>query len=202
VIPRNLFRTVPAVTGNNVETWWTWAVDMHQGWNCVTYRDPLDPDEFPLTSPYWDLCRHGAQVAGLIRLELVYTYGGVYIDSDVQVFRSFAPLLGLQAFAGWEDVRVVPDAIFGAVAGHPAIQQCLDAAISLVKLGKDPWETGPGVFTDILPGRQDVTLFPPATFDPYHYNEKRTAKARADHGASPWCYAAHHWHGSWVPKKA
>lgn len=200
MIPRNLFRTVPARTGENVETWWRWATEIHQGWNCVTYRDPLDPADFPLTSEYWDLCRHGAQVAGLVRLELVYTHGGVYIDSDVQVYRSFGPLLGLRAFAGWEDVRVVPDAIFGAEAGHPAIGDCLHAATTLVKLGKDPWETGPGVFTDVLPLRQDVTLFGPEAFYPYHYSEKKTPKSRKNYSASPWCYAVHHWHASWVGK--
>lgn len=201
MIPKNIFRTVPEQKSKDLETWWGWTVDIHQDWNCVTYRDPLDPAEFPLTSAYWDKCRHGAQMAGLVRLELIYTHGGVYIDSDVQVFRSFGPLLGLGGFAGWEDQYVVPDAIFGARAGHPAIEACLEVATTLVDLGRDPWDSGPGVFTDILPNRTDFTLFPPAVFYPYHYNRKKDrTKAVNEHSAYPWCIAAHHWHGSWVGK--
>lgn len=201
MIPKNLFRTVPERTSEASETWWKWAVDMHQGWNCVTYRDPLDPADFPLTSPYWDACQHGAQMAGLVRLELVYTQGGVYIDSDVQVYRSFDPLRLLPAFAGWEDERVVPDAIFGAEAGHHVIGDCLKAACKLVEMGYGPWDTGPGVFTDLLPSNPDVLVLPPASFYPYHYSRKRTADAKKNHGANPWCYAVHHWNASWVPKR-
>ena len=200
MIPRNLFRTVPERTPDNVETWWRWATEMHQDWNCVTYRDPLDPAEFPLTSHLWDRCSHGAQMAGLVRLELIYTQGGVYIDSDVQVHRSFSPLLGLQGFAGWEDEWVVPDAIFGAEAGHPAIKDCLDVACALVEMGRGPWDTGPGVFTDILVRRQDFLLMPPSVFYPYHYSQKKTAAAKKNYSAQPWTIAQHNWHASWVGK--
>lgn len=198
MIPKNLFRTVPEITTQAVDQWWIWTVEMFQEWNCVTYRDPLDPADFPLTGHLWELCQHGAQKAGFIRLELVYTHGGVYIDSDVQTHRSFADLLGLRMFAGWEDRHVIPDAIFGAEAGHPALKELIDAATCLVEMGYGPWDTGPGVFTDILPGRQDVTLFPPSTFYPYHYTRKKTADARHNWSQYPWCYAQHNWHASWV----
>lgn len=201
MIPKNLFRTVPEKTDKGVETWWQWTVEIHQDWNCKTYRDPLDPDEFPLTSPYWDKCQHGAQLAGLVRLELIFTYGGVYIDSDVQVFRSFGQLLGLQGFAGWEDQWVVPDAIFGAEPEHPAIGECIVAATTLVDMGRGPWDSGPGVFTDILPNRTDFLILPPPVFYPYHYTRKKDRnKAVNENAPYPWCIAAHHWNASWVPK--
>jgi mannosyltransferase OCH1-like enzyme len=201
MIPRNLFRTVPEKTSQHVETWWKWAVEFHQGWNCQTYRDPLNPDEFPMTSPYWKHCQHGAQLAGLVRLELVYTHGGVYIDSDFQCYRSFGHLLGLEGFAGWEDEKVVPDAVFGARAGHPAIEQCIETATALVEMGKGPWDTGPGVFTDVLPRRQDFILFPPAILYPYHYSQKKKASvAKKYYGDNPWTIGAHHWNASWVGK--
>jgi hypothetical protein len=201
MIPHNLIRTVPTTTTQEIEQWWTWAVEIHQGWNHMTFRDPIDRDLFPMTSHLWDRCQNGAQRAGLIRLEAVYTHGGVYIDSDVQVYKSFTPLTGLQAFAAWEDARVVPDAIFGAEQGHPAIGECLEVATWLVEKGFNAWDSGPGVFTDVLPGRLDVLLLPPASIYPYHYSEKNVrGKKGADWGNNPWCYAAHHWYGSWVPK--
>jgi mannosyltransferase OCH1-like enzyme len=200
MIPKNLFRTVPEKTSDKVETWWTWSVELHQDWDCQTWRDPLDPGKFPLTSAYWKHCQHGAQLAGLVRLELVYTYGGVYIDSDYQCYRSFGHLRGLQAFAGWEDERVVPDAVFGAEAGHPAIGECIEVATALVEMGKGPWETGPGVFTDVLTRRTDVILFPPPVLYPVHYSQKKKASARGYHGNNPWTIGNHHWNASWVGK--
>lgn len=202
MIPRNLFRTVPEVTSSVIEGWWNAATDYHKGWECITYRDPIDPALFPLTSSYWNLCKHGAQMAGLIRLEAVYTHGGVYIDSDFQCFRSFGHLRGLQAFAAWEDADVVPDAVFGAEQGHPAIKECLDVAIILLQMGRGAWDTGPGVFTDILPRRHDVTLFPPAVLYPYHYSikHKRALIQKGDWYDKPWNIGMHNWHASWVGK--
>lgn len=200
MIPKILVRTVPQKTSQAIDDWWEWAKLLHPEWDHVSYQDPIDPKLFPRTSHLWEGLP-GAQKAGLIRLEAILKHGGVYIDSDVEVYRPFDPLLSLDGFAGWEDWRVVPDAVFGAKPGHPAIADCLDAATLLVELGRDPWDSGPGVFTDILPQRDDFILFGPQTFYPYHYNEKRKPAAKTNYAAWPWCYAAHHWHGSWVTKK-
>lgn len=198
MIPKNMIRTVPETTSALVEEWWSHAQFLHPHWNLMTFRDPIDRSLFPITSQYWDMCSSGAQMAGLIRLEAVYTHGGVYLDSDVQVIRQFDPLLGLRGFAAWEDQRVIPDAIFGAEQGHPAIRECLDVAISFVKNGLGAWDSGPGVFTDVLQNRQDFTLFPPETFYPYHYSVKNTRASQDDYSRFPWCYAVHHWHASWL----
>lgn len=199
MIPRNLIRTVPAQTSEQIEDWWERAVDLHQEWNCITYRDPIDRSLFPRTAHLWDQCPTGAQKAGLIRLEAVWTFGGVYIDSDVEPYRSFEPLRGLRAFAAWEDEKVIPDAVFGAEAHHPAIGHALEAAITLVELGRGPWDTGPGVFTDTMIERQDVTLFPPGIFYPVHYSVKRPFKG--SFASQPWCYCRHWYHYSWGPSR-
>lgn len=194
-IPRRFIRTVPDRSEQQAEWWWRDFGELHPRWEFVTYRDPIDPRQFPLTADSWAFCSSGAQMAGLIRLEALFHHGGIYVDSDVQPLRSFAPLLDVRAFAAWEDPRVVPDAVIGAEAGHPAIAACLQAALEAIAAG--PWESGPGVTTKILPGRDDVLLLPPGAFYPYHYTDKR--RANADHKAQqPWCFAVHHWWGSWL----
>lgn len=199
-IPRTLWRTVPAETTAQVEEWWRELASMHPGWDCRTVREPVDPREFPLTGHLFDRCANGAQKAGLIRLELLLTHGGVYVDSDVQGVRPLDVLTHLPAFAAWEDDRCVPDAILGAVAGHPAIRLCLERAATLVEGGSgDAWETGPGVTTAILPWRDDVLLLPPGSLYPVHYKEKQHLGSRND---LPWVFAEHKWHHSWDGKKA
>lgn len=204
MIPRRLIRTVPTETSDEVEGFWAAAIDLHPEWDHVTLRDPLDPSQFPRTSPHWPRCSSGAQLAGLVRLEAVWTHGGVYIDSDVECYRPMDDLLVLGCFAGWEDDQTVPDAVFGATAGHPALDACLELAIGRLysdsadwRDGAGAWSTGPGVFTAVLPNRDDVTLFGPDAFYPYHYTERD--RRHEDHRSRvPTAYAAHHWHGSWL----
>jgi hypothetical protein len=196
-IPRILHRTVPAETSEQVEFWWRGWELMHPGWTLMTHRDPLDPEEWE-TSWLWDECETGAQRAGLIRLEALKRWGGVYVDSDVECFRSLESLLDNQAFAGWEDKNVVPDAVMGARLGHPAVQMMIDLAQNAVEQHQGTWESGPGVLTHVLPGRQDWLLLPPGSFYPYHYTEKDRVP-RDLRGKNPWAFCAHHWAASWVP---
>lgn len=136
-IPRILHRTVPAETSGQVEAWWTKFQALHPGWEFRTYREPIDPAEWPLTGDLWDRCQNGAQKAGLIRLEALHRDGGVYVDSDVEPFRSLEPLLGLPAFAGWEDESTVPDAVLGCEPGHPAWADMIAKARSVIEGGGD-----------------------------------------------------------------
>lgn len=195
MIPRILFRTVPTETSAEVEQFWKIAESLHPFWDLRTYRDPLDPAEWPRTSKHWADCANGAQLAGLIRLEALIRHGGIYIDSDFECYRPFDPLVGVKAFAGWEDPNTVPDAVLGAEENHPAIKACLRQAIHQLRNGA--WESGPGVTTRILPGREDVLLLPPGSLYPYHYTERE--RRHEDHqAANPWAFGAHHWAGSWL----
>lgn len=193
-IPRIMHRTVPAETSEQVEHWWTHLQQLHPGWEFHTYREPINPEDWPLTGDLWGLCQNGAQKAGLIRLEALVTHGGVYVDSDVEPHRSLEPLLQLQAFAGWEDETTVPDAVLGAEPGHPAFVLMIEKARAVLQGGGDAWQSGPGVTTEVLPGRPDVLCLPPGAFYPHHYLQKGQTTA----GDGPWVFARHHWHGSWL----
>lgn len=193
-IPRILHRTVPAVSVE-ADGYWSRFEELHPDWTLMTHRDPLDPADWPLTAPHWDKAANGAQFADLIRLEAVIRWGGVYVDSDVEALRSLEPLLSLPAFAAWEDERCVPNAVLGAVPDHPAMRACLDLMLS--RLPGPTWDAGPGVTTEILPGRADVLVLPPGAFYPYHYRDKH----RADEDfatTQPWAFVVHRWAGSWL----
>lgn len=194
MIPRILHRTIPETTTIQVEMWWARAIDLHPGWDFCTWQDPLDPDAWQ-TSPHWDRCTSGAQRAGLIRLEVLIAYGGIYLDSDVELYRPLDSLRPLRAFAAWEDHDVIPDAVLGATRNHPALVACMADALEHLEHGDGAWETGPGATTRQLANRDDVLLLPPGAFYPYHYTEK----ARRDERRAPWSFGAHHWHGSWLP---
>ena len=194
-IPRILHRTVPEVSKQS-DAWWEHWRQLLPGWELLTHRDPMNPDEWPETGDLWSRCQNGAQRAGLIRLEALWKYGGVYVDSDVEPYRSLEPLMHAQGFAAWEDARCIPDAVLGFEPGHVAVRQMISDARACIEEGGDAWHSGPGVSTAVLQGRRDVLLLPPGTFYPVHYNE------RQDHGdvmtEQPWSFARHRWAGSWL----
>jgi mannosyltransferase OCH1-like enzyme len=204
MIPPRLVRTVPEVTTAEVERFWDEAQQLHPDWECVTHRDPIDPAHFPRTAPHWPYCKSGAQLAGLVRLETLWLHGGIYIDSDIELFRPLDPLLTLACFAAWEDENTVPDAVMGATRHHPAILACLVLAIRRLhglstdwSTGNGAWSTGPGVTTTILPFADGVTLLGPESFFGVHYSEKQNL-GEFDPGQHPDAYGLHHWHASWL----
>ncbi len=198
-IPKIFHRTVPEQTTEDVEGFWRKFEELHPTWRFMTHRDPLDPAEWPLTSPSWRYCKNGAQLAGLIRLEALIKWGGIYVDSDVEPYRAWDSLLACEVFAGWEDERVVPDAVIGARRDHPAIREALQKALRVVRRG-NAWDSGPGVTTAVFKKRPDVLLLPPGSFYPYHYKQKER-RGENHAAAQPWAFGAHHWAGSWLPEK-
>lgn len=60
------------------------------------------------------------------RLKTVYEYGGIYLDTDVKVCKSFDPLLDYPAFLNFIFDCSVGSAIIGARKGNPLIKALLD----------------------------------------------------------------------------
>jgi hypothetical protein len=194
-IPRVMHRTVPAERPEEWDRWWLHQQQLHPGWEFKSWEDPLDPADWPLTGDLWERCANGAQKAGLIRMEALVTHGGVYVDGDVMPVSSFEPLLQCQAFAGWEDANVVPDAVLGAEPQHPAFLMALEKARAVIQGGGDAWHSGPGVTTEVLPGRPDVIVLPPGAFYDVHYTERHKTATKP---TGPWTICRHMWNGSWL----
>jgi mannosyltransferase OCH1-like enzyme len=192
VIPKRLVRTVPEHTTDQVEGWWAQAIGLHPDWEHVTWREPVYPEFFPLTGHLFDSCESGAQKADLIRAEDLWWRGGIYLDSDVEVFKALDPFLGLSGCAGWEDAEHICNAVMAFEAAHPALEQVLKLAIQ--RHSEGTWAAGVGVFTEVMATRDDVLLLPPGTWFPYHYKQRRPVNVRE---MNPWAYTAHHWSHSW-----
>jgi hypothetical protein len=195
MIPKRLIRTVPEHTTDEVEQFWSDACALHPDWEHVTLRDPVNRDNFPLTRHLWDTCESGAQLADLIRAEELYWRGGVYIDSDVEVYRSFEPLLHLQGFAGWDCIDYIPNAIMGFEPLHEASYLTLALACDRHVLGT--WQAGVGVTTEVFRGRNDMALFPPGSFYPVFWRDRDATDWSTVRAENPWAYCCHRAHHSW-----
>jgi mannosyltransferase OCH1-like enzyme len=75
-------------------------------------------------------------VSDFLRLDVVYNYGGIYFDTDVELVRNIDELLHNEAYAGFEiaaknTVYVNFGLGFGAVAAHPTIKKIMDTYTDL-----------------------------------------------------------------------
>ena len=60
-----------------------------------------------------------AFVADYARLDIIYNYGGIYLDTDVEVIKSFDFLLNYKGFASFDD-----DSLINTGLGFGAVEKC------------------------------------------------------------------------------
>ena len=108
---------------------WAGFRRLHPDWELITWRDPLKAEDFELGTLFAK-CRSGAELADLIRLEVLWRHGGVYVDADCEAVRALDPLLRYGFFIGTEDGRSLTNAVLGAEPAHPAIRAYMDAIVN------------------------------------------------------------------------
>ena len=66
-------------------------------------------------------------IADYARLYIIYNYGGIYLDTDVEIIRSIDDLLQYTAFMGFEGNEFIAAGLgFGATKKCPVIKDMLD----------------------------------------------------------------------------
>ncbi len=176
----------------------TW-LDHHPGW---TMREWGDDNLPPLRNQaLFDEADTFSGKSDVLRFELLWLYGGVYIDTDFECLRSIEPLLGnVQVFAGFELEWSVATGLMGAVPEHPFIETLiisLPNSVSKHGNANPALSSGPGFLTQCIrawdaDGKEPVTLFASSYFYPYQWYEKHRRFEQF-----PDAYAVHHWADSW-----
>lgn len=67
-----------------------------------------------------------AFVSDVVRLYALYKEGGIYMDTDVEVYRPLDEFLNEEGFSGFECKHYPVTATLGAVKGNPVIKLMLD----------------------------------------------------------------------------
>ena len=170
---------------------------LHPGWE---YRLWGDGDLPPLRNrDLYDradeLCPglEGQLRSDIVRYELLYQFGGVWVDVDFECFKAIDGLLpGVSCFAAWVTGEWLNNAIMGAEPGHPFIGRLIEGLPASIaeRPGEAPRVvSGPQYLTRQWRERgEGVTVFPKETFYPYLWSELERSGGRF-----PRAFAVHHW---------
>lgn len=181
-----------------------------------------DTNRFDLNSSIWvkqafDKKKY-AFAADYIRFYALYHYGGIYLDSDVEVLKSFDDLLDLPYFLGAEKAQTPEAAIIGAEKECDWIKACLDYYQDRHFINEDgslDIKTVPDIMIkqieQIKPIRvlsleeslnirnlnmeNEVLEFNDVFFSPKVFDSREVE-------ITPYTYAIHHYQNSWFSPKA
>lgn len=81
-----------------------------------------------------------AFVSDVVRLWVLYNEGGIYMDTDVEVYKPLDEFLDNEAFTGFEDVHYPVTATFGAEKGNPVIKLMLDYYMCVDFIKYENWQ--------------------------------------------------------------
>lgn len=138
----------------------------------------------------------------IARLVGLFVIGGVYMDCDVEVIKSFDPLLQSlrpthgDFFIGRESAQDINGAVMASEPGGRVIAELVRQfpAQTDGRLGAHSY--GPTYLTTMLNAMgEDKRTLAPEFFYPYHWSETVDKLV-----VTPNTYAAHHWAKSWVGK--
>ena len=122
--------------------------------------------------------------ADIIRWEILYKYGGVFVDADSICIEPIDDvLMTKKCFAGWEQEELRPGLIATGTMGfppnHPLVRHAIDHikqnCVSVAVTKKRAWITvGPMLLTNLYNTGfyKDLTIFPSYSFLPIHCTGK------------------------------
>ena len=188
----------------NISTWREKMPDYEIiEWNETNYD--VNKNDF-IKSAYKE--KKWAFVSDYARLDIVYTHGGIYLDTDVEVIKSFDDLLENDAFMGVEMGQSVSTGLgFGAVKGHLGILENMKAYESMSfydESGNINLIPCPKITTSLLIekglGKLDkvtevmgITIYPDEYFCPMNYFTGKVT-------ITPNTYSIHKYSMSWTDK--
>lgn len=146
-----------------------------------------------------------AFVSDVARLYALKEYGGIYMDTDMEVIRPLDSLLSLEAFMGFEVETTISTAIIAAIPHHPTIEMLygdyenrhfrmedgsLDEETNVIRITEILQENG----LELNNQQQEImgiTIFPRVYFSPKSYWTREVNDTEQT-------YSIHHYSGSWL----
>lgn len=138
----------------------------------------------------------------LLRYVMLYLYGGIYVDTDMECMKNFDPLLKTSSFAGEGFPHDgIPNAILACEPGNEVFKDAFklvaDSIVRQWEIWNDPkrlYKDADGSMNKLVDShfRKLETIYPREYFYPFDCIDKPDVRAKANLSNT---YAVHHWNG-------
>jgi mannosyltransferase OCH1-like enzyme len=167
--------------------------DLHRGWEHRLWDEENMPalENQDLYDRAEEITNHSPWQyrSDVIRYELLWNYGGVYLDMDFEPVRAIDPLMNGEPWVVTHARRWVGNAAMAFPPRHPAMREAIDRLRDTADMDPKVPSTirsGPQFWTPIA-RRHKIHALPEHYFFPYDSSQlHRGGKAKG-------VYAAHHW---------
>lgn len=193
----------------------TWLAH-NPGWKYKLWTEPEIEALKLVNKKQYEKAKNYGERSDIARYEILYRFGGLYVDTDFECLRSFDVFhhcFDFYAGLGFGPEFELYNGLIGSAAGHPVLK-CAIERIGMHKPGTQvdtPFSTGPTFFaqcfydtmkTQSKAIKSHAVAFPCSYFYPWPCWE-RTYKEREEIEAwfRPETYAVHHWYTSWVNRR-
>lgn len=150
-----------------------------------------------------------AFVTDYVRLFALYNYGGIYMDTDVEILKPLDGFVQNKAFFGFESKDYIQTALIGSEPSHPIIKEFLDYYSNrhfINNSGECDTTTNVKIITKILKQHDlklnneiqnicDAVFYPSDYFCPIDWKTKKKNVTKNT-------YAIHWFEGSWIQPKS
>jgi mannosyltransferase OCH1-like enzyme len=186
------------------KTWMT----LNPDWIYILWTDK-EVEAFGLTNKWqYDNARNYGEKSDIVRYEILYRLGGLYIDTDFECLKPFDIFnyyCDFYAGLGFGNCFEVYNFLIGCCPGHPAMRNTVEKIGKIKVFGPDTLtNTGPYFFAaacyEVMKNYNGpMVLFPVTYFSPWpHYKRDRKERAYIESFIKPESYAIHHWGTSWM----
>ncbi len=182
----------------------TW-LKKHPGWIYKLWTDEDVQQLKLINQAYYDSASNFAEKADILRYELLYLFGGVYVDMDTE---SVTPLDILHRcytfYGGWNDNidAWLINGTIGAAPNHPIIRAAIESIPNRINAlhMEVPYSTGPLCLTDALISILPYIFFetPFIVFPKAYLHADMLPDWSGPKNAAPYTFVAHVDAGSWT----
>jgi mannosyltransferase OCH1-like enzyme len=147
-------------------------------------------------SPYIEKALEKKRWANASNLARFYALrqGGIYVDVDVEAIRDWGDLLERDLIIGWQDKKLLNNAVLGIVPEHPFIEYSIEKFEARFNSSERPDKSSPNFVTEMVRGYYgDLKIALPREYlYPRPFGAKRSAKWIKNETV-----CVHHWMASW-----
>jgi mannosyltransferase OCH1-like enzyme len=184
----------------------------HPDWTYILWNDAMIEELDLVNKDQYEKSKNWGQKADIARYEILYRFGGLYVDIDFECFRSFDifhHICDYYTGVGYAGRFSTFNGLIGSAAGNPILKECIDTLDIDAYYEGTPehnilFTSGPFHQTRCFVSKAHeagrAVAFPVNYFYPWPFSKKEEREYPSK-WFRPETFAIHYWHASWREEK-